>query len=165
METQIEKSWVVPTIFFIIIVISASLQSFFLPLIFHPVFIPYFIWPPLFYFFFYRKKEEALGLVCFASLFSSAFLSHSAPFLFFIYLFLWIICVLLKKILSFKSPIVFSVAVCIFSLLLPQFIHKQAFFLSFSFEKGLIFYSLKAITTGLLAFVLFPFLKRYFPMI
>ncbi len=123
---------------------------------------PYLVWPPVLYFFLHYKGLSSLFFLLFVSLLSSLFLSLSLIKIFCLYLFcLWMISFV--KILFFsKSSALFFVFVFAFSFCFP-FLTALAYDFSMDsfFLNSVPFYFLKAFSTLILAFLMFPFLKKW----
>ena len=123
---------------------------------------PYLTLPVIIFFFLYHKPLPSICLLLFMSFLSSAFSSLSTPLLFFLYFLYFLIVFLIKKFFFSKSSILFFVLVFIFSLFFPHLFDLAYNFSinDFSFSTNL-FYFLKATTTLILSFLLFPVFKKH----
>ena len=141
-------------------------QGSFLSFIFKPSLTPYILWPPLLFFFLYRSFMSSFILLFITSILSSVLLSLSVSLLFFIYLVFFIGVVIIKQFFYSKSVIFFASLVFVFSFFCPYFIEGIYGLLPYSFSpSNILFYLYKSFVTCLLAIGLFPFFKKYFPIL
>lgn len=125
-------------------------------------FVPYLIWPPVVFFFLYHDSFSSLILLFFISLLSSLFLSLSVPAVFLVYFLFFVSVFLIKHLFFSKSPTLFFILVFTISWIFPYSIDLSYDFAIGDFSSSTsLFYFSKACMTLLLAFLLFPFLKKY----
>ena len=143
---------------YLFLTLSAVFQSLFLNFDWSPVI----LWPTVFYFFLYQNGLSALCLLFFVSLLSSVFLSLSVPSLFFIYLLGFVSIKIVSFFVSYKSIGFFLLGSGICSFLFCNLIQGFPVFSSAWPES--LFTLIQPLTTGLMALLFFPVLKKIFPI-
>ena len=150
--------------FFTVLSVFLIFQTTALNFMIKPSFVPYVLWPPLIFFFLYRSFLSSFVLLFIISALSSVFLSLSIPIIFFIYLLFFIGLMLIKQFFYSKSIVFFSVLVFLFSFFCPFLIERFYGFYILSFSN-ILFYLYKSFITCILAILVFPILKKYFPIL
>ena len=161
-KIKTKNLWLFWLIFLSFLSFALIFQSSFLPLGERYKFIPYLTLPAVVFFFLHHNNMSSLWLLLFMSFLSSAFSPLPFSATFFLYLLCLLTVFLIKNFFFFKSSFLFFILAFTVSLLFPYFV-DLTYDLSiddFSVSTGLNHF-VKAISTLVLSFMLFPFLRKY----
>ena len=164
MNRSADLSFTVWFALFALLTAGFILQSSFLNVLIPSRFAPYVLWPPLLFFFLYRGGLSSVVLLFFVSALSSVFLSLSVSILFFIYLLFFACVSAVKQFFYSKSILFFAGMMFGFSFFCSYLIEwLSGLEISFSLSSFLLYFY-KSFMTCALGVILFPILKKHFPI-
>ena len=164
MKVKTEKLFLFYLFFLGFLTLLMMIQSAFLPSGRYS-FMPYLIWPPLILLFLRQKLWVSLYFLLFISTLSCFFLSLSAPVLFCLYLFCFLLVLLIKSFFLSRPAFLFFSLVFSLSFIFPYLIDLGYDFSINDLSLFTIFFNLlRALSTLILSFLFFPFLKKHIPI-